>query len=95
MIPQIDVSLTEFTWNFRELKFAIPQGNYADYVRIADYIELLKVSSILFEFLRNSGYLTGHIRHYSIAASFGVVVYSPMHMYMYMYGYYLKYHLST
>ena len=46
MIPQIDVSLTEFTWNFREVKFAIPQGNYADYVRIADYIDLLEVSSI-------------------------------------------------
>ena len=43
MIPQIDVSLTEFTWNFREVKFAIPQGNYADYVRIADYIDLLKL----------------------------------------------------
>ena len=42
MIPQIDVSLTEFTWNFREVKFAIRQGNYADYLRIADYIEFLK-----------------------------------------------------
>ena len=42
MIPQIDVSLTEFTWNFREVKFAIPQGSYADFIRIADYIELLK-----------------------------------------------------
>ena len=42
MIPQIAGSLTEFTWNFRVLKFAIHQGNYADYVRIADYIDLLK-----------------------------------------------------
>ena len=31
MIPQITERLTEFTWNFRELKFAIHQGKYADY----------------------------------------------------------------
>ena len=77
MISQIDVSLTEFTWNFREVTFAIPQVNYADYIRIADYIDLIRGLSILFEFLRNSGHLTGLIRHYSTAASFGGVVYSP------------------
>ena len=42
MIPQIDVSLTELTWNFRKVKFAIPQGSYADFIRIADYIDILK-----------------------------------------------------
>jgi hypothetical protein len=31
IFPQIAGSLTEFTWNFRELKFAIHQGKYADY----------------------------------------------------------------
>ena len=55
MIPQIDVSLTEFTWNFRELKFAIHWGNYADFIRIADYIGNIKFRQFLFEILPEIG----------------------------------------
>ena len=38
MIPQITESLTEFSMNVRVLNLANPQVNYADYLRIADYI---------------------------------------------------------
>ena len=55
MIPQIAESLTEFTRNFRVLNLANPQVNYADYLRIADYIGIPKFQKKSAHFILGPG----------------------------------------